>query len=473
MTSEANPTSVELLENSHDCQTLGMNRATVDNSHCSDAVKDLTRDVDEMAMMSAPHSVPIADTFANGVTPSTLTFSVGSSAAPVSPPTGHQPVPLGASGTSDKSTGSQHNATPSNTAAAGGVDGPVAHTAADASTRNLYVSSLPNNFSTQQLYQMFCPFGTVLSARFMPPKGVVFGDAPPPMLDNKGQALPPDASHFRGFGFVCFEREEDAHRAMLSMIGTVIGGSKIQVRPSRRHSDGAHIATTGPSSRSSTSQNRGPSLTGSLQAGATPPYLATSGGSILNSSGGASMFPTMTGGPQLFQLSGSGSGLSFVPAHIPQQHSGGGMISHAVPTQYVSVPQMAPAGFGPATMFTTTTTSPQTFYQQQPQQLASLPPHYGSLGGNVSLSGSGQHHHQGSPAFYAIHPQQQDPQQQQQTIMLGGSGGMSYMTAGNAQTHHALPPFYAPMPQHATAYNSNAMFVVLPQPPMDSHQPQN
>ncbi|KAL7700649.1 RNA-binding protein 5-like protein [Lotmaria passim] len=77
---------------------------------------------------------------------------------------------------------------------------------------NLYVASLPDWFTDADLYELFQRFGPILSAKVMCHKGT---------------------HHCKGYGFVLFQRTEDAAVARSEMIGHVVGGNKIQVRRAR------------------------------------------------------------------------------------------------------------------------------------------------------------------------------------------------------------------------------------------------
>lgn len=70
--------------------------------------------------------------------------------------------------------------------------------------RNLYVKNLEDDVDKNKLMELFAPFGNILSA-------VV-------MLDEKKMS--------RGFGFVCFERSEDADKAIKEMNGKILEGPK-------------------------------------------------------------------------------------------------------------------------------------------------------------------------------------------------------------------------------------------------------
>eukprot|EP00796_Vickermania_ingenoplastis_P000650 gene650-367_t len=77
---------------------------------------------------------------------------------------------------------------------------------------NLYVASLPPDCTDADLFALFAPFGPIVSAKAMCKKGL---------------------KECKGYGFVLFQREEDALRAQSGMIGHMIGNNKIQVRRAR------------------------------------------------------------------------------------------------------------------------------------------------------------------------------------------------------------------------------------------------
>lgn len=77
-------------------------------------------------------------------------------------------------------------------------------------SHNLYVASLPHDFTDAELYALFSPFGPIVSTKTMCKKNV--------------------GHESKGYGFVLFEKEEDAIVAQRNMIGYVVRGSKIQVR---------------------------------------------------------------------------------------------------------------------------------------------------------------------------------------------------------------------------------------------------
>ncbi|CAJ1986515.1 RNA-binding protein 5-like protein [Leishmania donovani] len=84
--------------------------------------------------------------------------------------------------------------------------------AARAYDSNLYVASLPEWFTDADLHELFKRFGPIVSAKVMCHKGT---------------------HHCKGYGFVLFQRTDDAAVARSEMIGHVVGGNKIQVRRAR------------------------------------------------------------------------------------------------------------------------------------------------------------------------------------------------------------------------------------------------
>ncbi|KAK7197007.1 RNA-binding protein 5-like protein [Novymonas esmeraldas] len=93
---------------------------------------------------------------------------------------------------------------------------PMAVQACDPAARaydsNLYVASLPEWFTDADLHELFKRFGPIVSAKVMCHKGT---------------------HQCKGYGFVLFQRTEDAAVARSEMIGHVVGGNKIQVRRAR------------------------------------------------------------------------------------------------------------------------------------------------------------------------------------------------------------------------------------------------
>lgn len=73
---------------------------------------------------------------------------------------------------------------------------------------NLYIKNLDDSFDDARLKQAFEQFGTINSARVM-------------RNDKENRS--------RGFGFVCFENQEDAMRAMNEMNGKVVGSKPLYV----------------------------------------------------------------------------------------------------------------------------------------------------------------------------------------------------------------------------------------------------
>ncbi|RNE94986.1 RNA-binding protein 5-like protein [Trypanosoma conorhini] len=78
--------------------------------------------------------------------------------------------------------------------------------------RNIYVASLPGDITDEGLRALFEPFGKIISAKTMSRKNGVCCS---------------------GYGFVLFQRSEDAARAQAAMIGHIVGGNRIQVRQAR------------------------------------------------------------------------------------------------------------------------------------------------------------------------------------------------------------------------------------------------
>jgi cold-inducible RNA-binding protein len=84
------------------------------------------------------------------------------------------------------------------------------------STTKLYVGSLPYSWSADQLEEIFKPFGTVTSA-------AVVAD----QVTRRS----------KGFGFVEFDAEESAKKAMTELNGREVEGRNLSVREARPHVD--------------------------------------------------------------------------------------------------------------------------------------------------------------------------------------------------------------------------------------------
>src|SRR4051812_21708069 len=86
--------------------------------------------------------------------------------------------------------------------------------AAAGSQKKLYVGSLPYSWSTEQLEELFTPFGRVTSAAIV-----------------SDQAT----RKSKGFGFVEMDTEESAKKAMEDLNGKEIEGRMLAVREARPH----------------------------------------------------------------------------------------------------------------------------------------------------------------------------------------------------------------------------------------------
>lgn len=119
---------------------------------------------------------------------------------------------------------------------------------------NLYVASLPPECTDADLFALFAPFGPIVSAKAMCKKGL---------------------KECKGYGFVLFQREEDAIRAQSGMIGHMIGNNKIQVRRAR-----ATACTPLLDNRSTSKDGSSPTEVSSGSAGeaGTPAGLPVCGG---------------------------------------------------------------------------------------------------------------------------------------------------------------------------------------------------
>eukprot|EP00796_Vickermania_ingenoplastis_P011915 gene11915-8197_t len=77
--------------------------------------------------------------------------------------------------------------------------------------RNVYVASLPQHYDYNQLEQLFAPIGPI-----------------------EQRTLKFEDSRCKGYGFVLFQRKEDAQEAVRRMHGAVVDGTRIQVRLARQ-----------------------------------------------------------------------------------------------------------------------------------------------------------------------------------------------------------------------------------------------
>lgn len=81
---------------------------------------------------------------------------------------------------------------------------------------NLFIFHIPNHFTNADMYQLFCPYGNLLSVRIMVEK---------------------DTGRSRGFGFVSYDSPESAAHAIKELNGFAIGNKRLkvqhkQIRPS-------------------------------------------------------------------------------------------------------------------------------------------------------------------------------------------------------------------------------------------------
>lgn len=74
---------------------------------------------------------------------------------------------------------------------------------------NLFIFHIPNNFTNLDMYNLFCPFGSLLSVRIMVEK---------------------DTGRSRGFGFVSYSSPESAASAIKELNGYVIGNKRLKVQ---------------------------------------------------------------------------------------------------------------------------------------------------------------------------------------------------------------------------------------------------
>lgn len=76
-------------------------------------------------------------------------------------------------------------------------------------SRNIYVASLPLSYKDEDLQKLFSKFGKIISAK---------------VIDD------PDTGMGKGYGFVLYEKESCAQKAIQEMIGHTINGQRLQVR---------------------------------------------------------------------------------------------------------------------------------------------------------------------------------------------------------------------------------------------------
>eukprot|EP00934_Nitzschia_sp_Nitz4_P007917 Nitzschia sp. Nitz4//scaffold147_size54853//22601//24581//NITZ4_006617-RA/size54853-augustus-gene-0.4-mRNA-1//-1//CDS//3329536693//7907//frame0 len=117
---------------------------------------------------------------------------------------------------------------------------------------NLFIFHIPNHFTNVDMYNLFCPYGNLLSVRIMVEK---------------------DTGRSRGFGFVSYDNPEAAALAIKELNGCAIGNKRLkvqhkQIRPNDQHGDrGASNAG-------------GNNMYDNRQGGTPPPYGSRGAGSL-------------------------------------------------------------------------------------------------------------------------------------------------------------------------------------------------
>lgn len=89
---------------------------------------------------------------------------------------------------------------------------------------NLFIFHIPNHFTNLDMYQLFCPYGNLLSVRIMVEK---------------------DSGRSRGFGFVSYDNSDAAALAIKELNGFAIGNKRLkvqhkQIRPAEQQQDINH-----------------------------------------------------------------------------------------------------------------------------------------------------------------------------------------------------------------------------------------
>ncbi|KAG5510509.1 hypothetical protein JKF63_06806 [Porcisia hertigi] len=79
-------------------------------------------------------------------------------------------------------------------------------------SRNVYIASLPEDYTEKDLLDLFSPFGRVISCTVKYDK---------------------DTGLCKGYGFVLFEYEQDALNAVIALQGHTIRNTRVQVRLAR------------------------------------------------------------------------------------------------------------------------------------------------------------------------------------------------------------------------------------------------
>uniref|UniRef100_A0A0A9WJB9 CUGBP Elav-like family member 3 n=1 Tax=Lygus hesperus TaxID=30085 RepID=A0A0A9WJB9_LYGHE len=78
--------------------------------------------------------------------------------------------------------------------------------------RNVYVASLPSEYTCEELRELFEPYGNIISCTVKRDK---------------------ETRKCKGYGFVLFEKEQDASNAVIALQGYSINYIRIQVRLAR------------------------------------------------------------------------------------------------------------------------------------------------------------------------------------------------------------------------------------------------
>ncbi|KEG10710.1 RNA-binding protein [Trypanosoma grayi] len=78
--------------------------------------------------------------------------------------------------------------------------------------RNVYIASLPRNYTDEELRALFAPYGKIVSTALVKDK-------------NTGLC--------KGYGFVLMERHQDAYNAVIALQGHTVGNTRVQVRLAR------------------------------------------------------------------------------------------------------------------------------------------------------------------------------------------------------------------------------------------------
>ncbi|CBH18235.1 RNA-binding protein, putative [Trypanosoma equiperdum] len=78
--------------------------------------------------------------------------------------------------------------------------------------RNVYIASLPPNYTEEELRALFAPFGKIVSTALVRDK---------------------ETKRCKGYGFVLMERYQDAYNAVMALQGHTVQHARVQVRLAR------------------------------------------------------------------------------------------------------------------------------------------------------------------------------------------------------------------------------------------------